>query len=45
MLFSTSGWRLALSAKTPMEMGSVRIFDLEVGLSEWIKADYPVVKT
>ncbi len=32
MLFSTSGWRLALSAKTPMEMGSVRIFDLEVGL-------------
>ena len=45
ILFGASGWRSALAAKTPMEVGFERIFDIEVGLSEWIEADYPVLKT
>ena len=45
ILFCASGWRSALAAKTLMEMGFERIFDIEGGLSAWIEADYPVVKT
>ena len=44
ILFCASGWRSALAAKTLMEMGFERIFDIEGGLSAWIEADYPVVK-
>ena len=39
--FCASGWRSALAAKTLMEMGFDRIFDIEGSLTAWIGAGYP----
>ena len=41
ILFCASKWRSALAAKTLMEMGFDRIFDIEGGLTAWIDAGYP----
>ena len=41
VLYCASGWRLALSAKTTMEMGMASVAHIEGGFRYWAKAERP----
>ena len=44
IFYCASGWRSALTTKMALEMGLLKVFNLENGINEWIKLNGPIEK-